>query len=232
MKDPVFRKPFRPVVMPMMLMMMLFCSFQCTDLSELMMTSVEGPKIELLKKKEIPLWPVYSASENLPSTNIFFVVWDLSADVEVWAECPDGDLKVEVTPVCTRYTLSVWATERFDGSSSVKILARDGDMISELPVTIELADISPAEEEVVMTYESASYSIPVDANINFDARTYDDWITVNVEDGNVNFSVAENAGGEPREGIIRVYDIYEVVTAEIAVRQGGAGNQNQSYLKR
>ncbi len=219
MKDCDERKCFRHVAMPLMMMTLFLCSFQCTDALGLFVQEDPAPKIELLKKKDVPVWPVYPASENLPSTNILFVVWSLSEDLDVWAECPQGDLEVSVTPVCARYTLSVSATDDFSGPSSVKIISRDGNKGDELEIRIEPARILPEENVVMAAAGAYEYHVPVDTNMGFYAKSYDEWITVQAGPDKVNISVAENETGSSREGRVKLYDIYEVVTAEITVKQ-------------
>ncbi len=219
MKDCDFRQSIRRCAMPFAMLSVLFCSFQCTDLAEFMSLDGEGPEVALMLQKEDPVWPVYSVSENLPSTNIYFVVWDISDDGAVWAECPEGDLEVSVTPVCTRYTLSVSATKEFSGESYVKIIAKDGDHITELPVRIELARIVPTEDEISVRGNDGTYPVSVDTNMKYFAEARADWVEATVEDGKLTLNVSENNTGSVREAAVFLHDIYEVVTAEILVVQ-------------
>ncbi len=207
------------MAVPFVMMAVLFCSFQCTNVVGQMFPIGDTPEIVLLKEKEVPLWPVYSASENLPSTNIFFVVRSLSDDLEVWADCPGGDLDVKVTPVCTRYTLSVSAKEGFSGSSYVRILSRDGSESDELEIEIELGRIVPEVNEVTVSREASEHTVSIESNMKFYAGSYDGWIDAEAGEDGISFKVAPNDTGVLREGKVIVHDIYEVVTAEIRVIQ-------------
>ncbi len=219
MKDCKGRKGCRLYAIPFMMMAMSLCSFQCSDALSLMSLEDAEPEIELMKKKEIPIWTVYLQSDNLPETNIFFVVWNLTEQGNVWAECPNGDLEVSVFPVCSRFTLSVKAKENFTGSSSVTIKAINGGVGDEQEIIIEAGRIALSHDEAIMPAEGGTDSISVDSNMKLFVTTYDDWIQVSIDGDKVTFNISENTSDSDRTGKIIVHDIYEVVSEELTIFQ-------------
>ncbi len=219
MKDCVAGEGFRRVAASFMIMTVLFCSFQCTDGVGLIFSDDAAPDIELLKEVDAPVWSVYPITENLPSTNIYFVVRNLSSKGRVWAECPGRDLEVSVVPVCSRYTLSVSSTDDFDVSSIVRVIAEDGGDVDEMSIVIESPRIDPLEDEVAVSAGGAEAAVVVDANLKFFADSYCDWLKVTVSEDKVMINASENTSGEMREAFVYLHDIYEVVTARILVNQ-------------
>ncbi len=197
----------------------MVCSFQCSDVTGFSIPADKQLKLELLKKKDIPVWTVYPLSENLPETNIFFAVRNMSKKTRVWAECPEGDLEVKVFPVCSRFTLSVSPKEGYSGFSHVILKAKSGDQEDELEIIVEYGRILLGSNELSLPPSIGTYEISIDSNMNSYATSYEDWMDVSVDGDKLIINVSKNASGTIREGKIVVHDIYEVIKSDIYVRQ-------------
>ncbi len=216
MKDFDYRKSIRLWTMPFATMPLFLCSFQCTDLLQM---DEAGPKVVLVEEMDEPVWPVYSFSEHLPPTNIYFNVYDISKKGEIGVEYPENELEVSINEDCSRYYLSVSAKEDFSGNSSVNIVVADGKYRTELPIRIEFVRIVPDRNEITVSNVASNYSVSVDSNTDVTPRTFIDWIRVENNPDGVTISVKENTTGEMREDRVILYDIFNVITADIIVRQ-------------
>ncbi len=217
MKDSGAKMGLRRTAVVFAMITVFLCSFRCSD--GIGVFDEKEPQIVLLKEREIPVWAVYPASENLASTKILFAVVNVSENAEIWAECPDGDLVVSISPNCLKHILSISAAEDFDGYSYVKIIVRDGGLTDEMTIAVELPRIVSETEGITVSCEASSHSVSVDANVDFSARTSADWVALSTDPGAVSFELSENQTGAVREAEIVLHDIYGVVTSIIHVVQ-------------
>ncbi len=224
----VIRRRTHGFVTTLLMMMVLLCSFECSDL-DIEPVLPENPSEDETEETIAPVpvitadigdkpVPVYDMASGV-ATVVEISIADLVEDGQV-AVLPGEGLSASLTEDgdgC--YTLSVCAGEGFSGRQSVVLSACNGDRKAELSIIFCEASLSLGRNSINAAYDGGTYEVPLNATVTPYAECGCDWISIAIEDSRVLVTVTENTTGTFREAVVTLKDQYEQFKEEILVHQ-------------
>ncbi len=211
------------MVMILMMLSVLLCSFQCTEHAEPVLPPDENPPVEekyapvIIMASDMQSYPLYPSSAE-QATMVPFSVMNLASDGRVLAQAEEG-VSAEISNMGDGYRLTVIADNNFSGSSVVKIIASNGGADVEETVNFVTARLNVEKASIDATCEYAAYSIAVDSNVEFYVESEADWISVEARDAYIHMTVSENTTGADREAVVVVSDINGILRSELKLIQ-------------
>ena len=162
------------------------------------------------------------------------VKYNVAFEVVIPDDCKDWIKQVSTKALNSKtYTFSIAKNETYDNrEGSITFKQKDGPLGATVSIRQEREDgLFVTKSDFEISQESQTVIVEVKANVDYEARSQVDWISVvstkGLQSSQITLSVDENPGEEAREGIVSVMQKGGGLTGTITIKQEG----DRQYIK-